>query len=461
MHALILGRFHAVTRGMGAWLEGLPATGVARVVGVITSADHSGTRRNPLPAATRAALLSPALARSGLPFDVVPVEDVPERADWVAHLLARVEQATGRRLEPAATTVFTANRDVAQLFGAAGFAVSAEAVVGLTPHELVQRVVRDQPWRDEATPETQAVYTQPETVAALRAIFSQTLVTDDGELSHQRDFASYGAQMDAALAQKLADLAPWVRPGCVVDKGCGTGSLLVELARLFPASRFVGVDLSREFLRRCDENTYAAEDVDFVRGNVADANVGPGAATTVIFSSVMHEVHSYSGYRREEVARALRSAFGELAPGGRLLVRDGVSPHPATWRLALHTAAAREAFERFAVEFKHGEGAPHERLASGEVRLSSHLANEFLCKKDYQQNWHIEVHEEFGPFTLPGWREALVAAGFLPLHLRELVNPWIATHRYEGQVGLSDDDGRALNWPATNCVVVGQKPEAK
>lgn len=56
------------------------------------------------------------------------------------------------------------------------------------------------------------------------------------------------------------------------------------------------MDLPREFLRRCDENTYASDDVELVFGSVIDRNVAPGSASTVVFSSVMHEVHSHSGY---------------------------------------------------------------------------------------------------------------------------------------------------------------------
>jgi hypothetical protein len=92
------------------------------------------------------------------------------------------------------------------------------------------------------------------------------------------------------------------------------------------------------------------------------------------------------------------------------------------------------------------------------VRLSSHDANEFLCKKDYLKNWHIEVHEEFGPLTLEGWREALKRTGFEPLHLSEYANEWIVKNRYEGTVEVLDDAGQPLPWPATNMVVVGQKP---
>jgi SAM-dependent methyltransferase len=455
MNALVVGRFHAVTRAQWEWMASLAREPIARVYGVITSADHHHTRRNPLEVELRERLLRPALERCGRPVELVRIEDIPDSEHWVQHVVTQLHG----RIAPGDTIVYSANRDVRGLFEAAGFRVVAPEQRGPTPSELVQRVVDGRsPWRDDASPETAELYADPARVEALRQIFRQTLVTDDGELGHARDFASYGAQMDAALRQKLEDLLPWVRPGCIVDKGCGTGSLLVELAKRFPSSRLVGVDLSREFLRRCDENTYASEDVDFVAANIIERNVEAGSATTIIYSSVMHEVHSYTGYDPRQIDRALANAFDELEPGGRVLVRDGVSPAKATWRLRLLDAATRETFSRFAVEFRHGRGVAFERLSQDVVQLSSHDANEFLCKKDYQANWHIEVHEEFGVWTVPEWKQALERVGFLPLHLHEYVNPWIAEHRYASTVVLTDADDASLPWPATNCVVVGRKP---
>jgi hypothetical protein len=48
--------------------------------------------------------------------------------------------------------------------------------------------------------------------------------------------------------------------------------------------------------------------------------------------------------------------------------------------------------------------------------------------------------------------------GFEPLHLSEYANEWIVKNRYEGTVEVLDDAGQPLPWPATNMVVVGQKP---
>jgi SAM-dependent methyltransferase/nicotinamide mononucleotide adenylyltransferase len=458
MIALLLGRFHALTLPQHQLLLSIAQeVGVRRIVCVVTSADHAGTRRNPLDAATREELLRPALAATGKPFALVRVADIPDDARWVEHVRARVLADAGEALAPEETLVVTANRDVDALFAAAGYRLAPRALPGLTPHELIELIVAGKPWQEHAAPSTIEVYARHDVPARLRAIFRQALRSDDGELAARRDFASYGAQMDASLAQKLEDLLPWVLPGTIVDKGCGTGKLLVELSRRFPESSLVGVDLSRELLRRSDENTYAGGDVQLVLGDAAEAQLPDASADTVIFSSIMHEIYSYGGYQRGRITQALTSAARELRPGGRVLIRDGVSPDPARWRLALLDDETRARFTRFAREFKHGQGAHFERLAGGDLLLNAHEVNEFLCKKDYVVNWDIEVHEEYGVLTVAEWRQALADAGFAVLEARAYVNEWIAEHRYRGRATVADEAGGALPWPATNVVVVGER----
>ena len=458
MIALVIGRFHAVTAAQASWFGSLSAIKeIERIVCVLTSADHEGTRRNPLGVALREELVTPVLQATGKPFAIVRIRDIPESSIWVEHVVAGVGEQTGDVLSPSTTRVFTANREVDALFTKAGFAVVSQEVTGLTPHELVQRIADGQPWKSEAAPSTVAVYERYDVVAKLRAIHRQHLLTDDGELGQARDFTSYGTQMDASLKQKLEDLVPWILPGKIVDKGCGTGKLLVELTRLFPSSIFVGIDLSREFLRMCDENHYASEEVALVFGNITEQQVDSGTASTILFSSVVHEIYSYSGYDRGQVHRALDNAARELKPGGRVLIRDGVSPGLRPWRIRFLDRQTRAQFDRFAIEFKHGQGAAYARVNDEEVCLSAHLANEFLCKKDYLKNWHIEVHEEYGTFTTDGWRAALDRTGFDPIEVRSYVNPWIAENWYRGTIALFDEEGKPIAWPDTNVVVVGQK----
>src|SRR6185295_2034760 len=100
-------RFHAITKAMEAWLRELP---VERVIAVITSANHSGTRRNPLPADARKKLLSTALA--GKQLDLVAIDDIADTDQWVEHVLTQVERAGHARPSPADTRVYSSNREV-------------------------------------------------------------------------------------------------------------------------------------------------------------------------------------------------------------------------------------------------------------------------------------------------------------------------------------------------------------
>jgi SAM-dependent methyltransferase/nicotinamide mononucleotide adenylyltransferase len=460
--ALLLGRFHALTRGQAELVASLSQeVDLERIVCVVTSADHSGTRRNPLDVETREALLRPALAATGKRFDVVRVDDIPDDAAWVEHVRAAVRAQAGVELLPASTTLVSANREVQKLFAAAGFVLAKVPAEGLTPTEILERIVAGKEWKSEAAASTIAVFEARRVAATLARVFAATLRTDDGELAAHRDFASYGAQMDASLVQKLEDLLPWVRPGRIVDKGCGTGKLMVELSRRFPGASLVGVDLSRELLRRSDENTFAGGDVQLVLGDAADQQLPDGSADSVIFSSIMHEIYSYSGYDKARIDRALASAARELKPGGRLLIRDGISPDPRPVLLDLIDAPTAAQFERFAREFKHGAGARFEKAAAragavATVRLAAHDANEFVCKKDYLKNWDIEIHEEYGVLTVDEWRAALARNFFEVLTIRSYVNEWILQNRYTGHVKLTELDGTSF-WPATNAVMIGER----
>jgi SAM-dependent methyltransferase len=252
-----------------------------------------------------------------------------------------------------------------------------------------------------------------------------------------------------------------------VDKGCGTGLLLVHLSELFPTSQIVGMDLSRELLRLAESQHYPNQNVSIVRGDIVKQHFHAGTVSTAIFSSVMHELYSYNGYDRDVVRQALRNTHAELKPGGRIIIRDGVAPpRRRVWMRC--DAETEERFRRFAREFKGKSSEPGLQFTEYLFRrgrwfvLSLHGANELLSKKDYLENWAIEVHEEFGVFTLAGWRRELRAAGFRVVEARSYLNPWILKNRYRRKVWLhADRDGRpgeAIPFPDTTAVFVGEVP---
>jgi SAM-dependent methyltransferase len=242
--------------------------------------------------------------------------------------------------------------------------------------------------------------------------------------------------------------------------------LLVHLSRLFPQSQIIGMDLSRELLRIAESQYYPNHNVSIVKGNIIHERFAPGTVSTVLFSSVLHEVYSYNGYDHDQVRLALSNTRRELRAGGCVIIRDGIKP--AGDRVWMRCDGETERrFRKFAIEFKSKSATPGVRFRECKrggrnwFVLGLHEANEFLSKKDYLENWAIEVQEEFGVFTLAEWVRELEALGYQVLEARSYLNPWILENRYRGRVWLHANAGKGpgqeIAFPDTTAVLVASR----
>jgi len=262
------------------------------------------------------------------------------------------------------------------------------------------------------------------------------------ELAAGRFFDAYGAAMDAALEAKVRDIEPWLVPGLVVDRGCGTGAFLRYLAGR--NRKVVGVELSDELSRN---------HAGVIQADVLDPVFADGFVENVVLSSVLHEVFSYRGYSAAAVVVCLSNCARELKPGGRLVVRDLWSPEPGppVDRLEMDP----EVWKLF-LDFRKRTPLPIECAevdeAARSVRLSRRTAVEFLSKKDYVRHWDLELREVYTALPLSFYGDVARTLKLRPVHAAPVRNDWTVRNRF-----MSGVRGDIPEF--TNQVVVLEKPQ--
>jgi SAM-dependent methyltransferase len=282
-------------------------------------------------------------------------------------------------------------------------------------------------------------------------------------------YARYLASMDAAMRQKVALTAAHLPcQGRVADMGMGSGSGSEALAALYPRLMVEGVDVNPTMVEAA-RNQYQRPNLQFRVGDIARPCFPPASLDGIVNSSVLHHVTSYNGYRYSEAARALQSQVDQLALGGTLVVRDFLAPEPGPIQLRLAPQWG-ELWTKFSQQFRYLH--PPEQRGFGfedmgtdvhgwrSFRVERRYAVEFVLRKDYQQDWESEILEEYTYFTQFEFEEQFRRLGLRVLVSTPLLNPWIVQNRFEGQFEFRDLQGKLLDWPPTNYLIVGEKVAA-
>lgn len=296
----------------------------------------------------------------------------------------------------------------------------------------------------------------------------------------QAAYDAYYAGMDTTMRQKLAFVGAHFLLDAgsrIADMGCGSGSGTFQLALLNPHVKVIGVDINPESVRIASDK-YKLANLDFVVGDVGEPIFANDPLDGILSSSTLHHVYTFNGYSGDAVRGALKSHMQCLRPGGIFVLRDFVAPARNSYALLEladepsrgATAAglceadlllrfsqtARPLDKHCGPGFFLEEVEPR-RPGMRLFRLEHKWAVEFILRKDYRDDWDVELLEEYTYFTADEFASELAAVGGRLICAEPYWNPWIVNNRFEGRVRLLDESGKALAWPPTNFVAVTER----
>lgn len=481
------------------------------VVFAVTSANHSNSRYNPVPFHYRAIGIDLFARRVLLPLSVewtvVPVPHLPPTEHFAARVVSYANAAREMRepLAPGFTSVFCSTPPLIRQFRSLGYDVDTaefdeetDAFTAPAPQGIIAaHAATLSAWQTNAelgsllSPATRALWkTYPDIPREIERLWNESLLTEHGDITETRDYGTYSFSMSRTdvIERKYEDIKAGIVPGRIVDEGCADGALLIRIAKDFPDSDLIGVEITREFLAEAHERQRRGEFgqtfVFFYQRNLAEKIFEDNSIDTTICNSTTHEIWSYGG--QDETLRAyLRYKYAQLRPGGALVIRDVIGPEngdepiyalfedadgltpPAgeAPRMEARTLSTRGRFYRFAHDFFNGRGVAYsEELIDGKTYIVASRRDiaEFLSKKDYVENWDSEMHEDFTHWPFSVWMSELTDAGFTPDAglSHAYANSWIVEHHLKGTAELFRKTAKGLEpepYAPTNVILVARK----
>lgn len=529
MFLLIPGRHQLNTQFQFEYLSSLVANGLIRakniygkelnidepidaIIFAVTSANHSNTRRNPLPFYLRAISIEAMSKELNVPAYMYGIDDVGTLQNFATYTLKRVKhESDGQFNCSPENTLVICSTPVLKLYEALGFAILPAELSDPTafthraelPWDIVELIAKTTNWlqndfiKNKMHAASYEVWKKYHLGEKVQLLFHDNMISSDGDLTETRDYNVYVRQMDEMAEMKYKDTSLFIQPGRIGDIGCAVGSWM-KLAchdERLRESDFYGIEVSRYLYQICRQRKDNGEFVNpFVFFSQKNAVTGlvfePNSMNTIHTSSLTHEIESYGS--RQDLLQFIKNRYDELVPNGVWINRDVVGPkgkdkeiylllntedgnnenpfllnddrHALSIYLQSLSTYAR--FLRFAKDFRNKEG--YQLLFKIEqidgknyIKLSLKDAAEFLSRKDYTDNWQSEMHETFCFWNFDEWKNHLQETGFV-IHPDSIAftNEWIIKNRWEGKANLFIMENNKLiphPYPETTMFLIGVK----
>lgn len=154
---------------------------------------------------------------------------------------------------------------------------------------------------------------------------------DEGKAQKDAKWMKMGSRVVyAPFAGKIVkSLAPLERGSTIVDLGTGPGLLSIELNKLLPQAKIIGVDPSSEMLKIASKNADEAgmSNYETRLGRAEEMPIESESVNLVVTQSSLHEW--------ENPQKGFSEIFRVLKPGGSLMLKDYNRDWLSPWKRTL------------------------------------------------------------------------------------------------------------------------------
>ena len=259
------------------------------------------------------------------------------------------------------------------------------------------------------------------------------------------------------------------QPVRILELGCGEGQIIGTLVEAHAQVRSInasrGVDYSSRSIGKCRRN-YPG--MSFVEGDLTDQDLiaGLGQFEIVLLVNTLHEVFSASHSSefgevavleaKQRVERALAGAVDRLAPGGYLVLFDGLETSgdiQESLCIRFRHWQARRRFDTFAREYRPFRISYRESSDPFVVELSYRDFTRYITKSIFlgKRLWQTERLESYQYFNETEFREAFARLGLVICELRTL------TVNYEKWRSEVEIETGGVDFPAEHILILACK----
>ena len=284
-------------------------------------------------------------------------------------------------------------------------------------------------------------------------------------LNNEEKYLSTMNDVNTSTKDTIIDYSVGTR---IVDVGSGGGVLLDRLEKKFPDREIIGTDISSNVIdalnakKKKEGHHWNVVVHNFVECTFAEK------ADTIIFSSILHEIYSYTEtpngrFEIESVKAALNNACRSLNPGGKIIIRDGIKTDGSELvAIRFKDPDGMDFFNNYRNDFKGLKDIPDNRkvvcmeaeklTVTGDINFMREFMYTYTWGK---QSYAHEVQEQFGYFTLKEYVDFLESIGAKIIVARELLESGYPLNLGK-YLDLLDSNGNERVYPASNCIIVAE-----